>query len=74
MVGTQVTQQLQLLENGNADLHVALQSISGDDAGDFTVFAGLPGVVTDGGGAKRCRRLYAIRHWHPYGDPDLDHR
>lgn len=43
---------LQVIENGNATLNVTLDSITGDHAGDFSIFTGLPAQVTDGGAPK----------------------
>lgn len=44
----EITKSLQLYEVGNIALQVNFQSISGDNAGDFSVASGLPAQVNDG--------------------------
>ena len=52
-VGVQatITTALQLHEAGNTTLQVQMQSISGDNAGDFSVESGLPATINDGNSA-----------------------
>ena len=46
-----ITTSLQLHEIGNIALQVQLQSISGDNAGDFSIDSGLPATVNEGNSA-----------------------
>ncbi|MCB0079448.1 MAG: beta-propeller fold lactonase family protein, partial [Caldilineaceae bacterium] len=50
-VGDLASRSFQLLESGNADPHVSLQAINGDNADDFILLAGLPATVVEGGAA-----------------------
>ncbi|MFN8491191.1 MAG: beta-propeller fold lactonase family protein [Caldilineaceae bacterium] len=51
IINTPVDRVLHLHETGNADLNVAFQSITGDNAGDFKVMSGLPATVLNGDAA-----------------------
>ena len=50
-VGSIASKSFQLKESGNAALQVSQQSISGDNAADFSVVGGLPATIADAGAA-----------------------
>ncbi len=50
-VGATATQSFAIKESGNATLQVSQQSISGDNAADFTVISGLPATIAEAGAA-----------------------
>ncbi|MDM8562794.1 choice-of-anchor D domain-containing protein [Candidatus Marithioploca araucensis] len=51
-VGTPVTQNLTITEDGDANLEIKLASITGIHANDFSILTAFPFTIADGGAAK----------------------
>ncbi|RKZ43115.1 MAG: hypothetical protein DRQ41_06080 [Gammaproteobacteria bacterium] len=51
-VGTPVTQNLTITEDGDANLEIKLASITGNHASEFSILTAFPFTIADGGAAK----------------------